>query len=448
MDVSSGRPGDTAVQPPSVTVRVTLAAAGRRVGLVLPADLPVAELVPGLARVLGTLDGRTAYGGFRLTTSDGRRLRAEAGLTDQGVRHGQVLTLVAAVDDPEPSRYDDPAEAMADTVGAATSPGPAAETLAAGVVVATSSAVGLLAALLARPGIALVVLLGVTAAVQVTAATVLSRGRGRGLPSVLLAWLGCAQAAGAGSLLAAADDVRLAGAGAALVLSGAAASAGLAVGRLLLLPPLVVGTVLLAAVAATSALPLRVGWVVTVLLATVTVAADRLPALALAASGGHASAGGRHVDEPVDPGRVRAWARAADRLVVAGTASVVGLLVVAAPYAVSIGPSGVVASVLCDLVVLLRARGQRDPARAIGGAGALLGLLATAGCVLWLQPAWRGAEAAALSVAGFGGLGHLLGARPDPLLVERLCEVARSVALVALPSAVLVASGVLAVPSR
>jgi hypothetical protein len=54
----------------------------------------------------------------------------------------------------------------------------------------------------------------------------------------------------------------------------------------------------------------------------------------------------------------------------------------------------------------------------------------------------------ALVVLGLAGLAQLLAARPDPLLVDRLCEVTRSTALVALPTTVLVASGLLPVPHR
>jgi hypothetical protein len=429
------------------TVRVTVVAGERRADLVLPAALPLAELVPGLARAVGLLDGHTAYGGFRLSTADGRRIRADAALVDQGVRDGHVLILVVAVDDPDPPRYDDEAEAMADAVERAyadTAPGaPASGRRTDVAVVCACWTAGLVAAVVAAPGRALLVLLAGAAATLLVVAVVLSRLRGRGTAAVLVAWLACAQAAGSGAVLASQGpaSTRIADAGAALVLVGAASSALLVVGRLLLLPPVVVGSVLLVAGLSARALPVRMGLVVTAALMVVTVVSEHLPAMALAAARGPTV--GRHVDEPVDLARVHAWARAADRVLLAGSASVATLLVVAAPFAVSVDLAGGLGSALCCVVVLLRARGQRDRVRAVGRAGGLLGLLATAVSVLWLQPGWRTEAAATLYLAGAASLAHLLGPRPDPLLVERLCELTRSGALVALPSTLLVASGVL-----
>jgi len=67
-------------------VRVTVTSGTRRVDLVLPGAVPVAELVPELARSVGVLDAATAYGGYRLVTQQGRELVGDAGLTIQGWR--------------------------------------------------------------------------------------------------------------------------------------------------------------------------------------------------------------------------------------------------------------------------------------------------------------------------------------------------------------------------
>ena len=69
-------------------VRVTVASGTRRVDLVLPGAVPVAELVPELARSVGLLDSGTVYGGYRVVTSDGRPLAPDSGLTLQGVEDG------------------------------------------------------------------------------------------------------------------------------------------------------------------------------------------------------------------------------------------------------------------------------------------------------------------------------------------------------------------------
>ena len=47
--------------------------------------MPVAELVPELARSVGLLDPATVYGGYRVVTADGRELAVDSGLVMQGV---------------------------------------------------------------------------------------------------------------------------------------------------------------------------------------------------------------------------------------------------------------------------------------------------------------------------------------------------------------------------
>jgi hypothetical protein len=97
-------------------VHVTVASGSRRVDLVLPGAIPVAELVPELARSVGLLDATTVYGGYRLITQDGRELATDSGLTMQGVEDGGLITVTAGVDDEPPRVYDDVVEAMADVV--------------------------------------------------------------------------------------------------------------------------------------------------------------------------------------------------------------------------------------------------------------------------------------------------------------------------------------------
>ncbi len=106
----------TSASGPSSLVRVTVASGSRRVDLVLPGAVPVAELVPELARSVGLLDGATVYGGYHLVTAEGRALAGDAGLIIQGVEDGGLITVSAGVDDPVPRVYDDVVEAMTDVV--------------------------------------------------------------------------------------------------------------------------------------------------------------------------------------------------------------------------------------------------------------------------------------------------------------------------------------------
>ena len=113
---SGGTPMSQGSSVASGLVRVTIASGSRRVDLVLPGSIPVAELVPELARSVGLLDASTVYGGYRLVTQEGRILVNNAGLTMQGIEDGGLLTVTAGVDDKAPRVYDDVVEAMADVV--------------------------------------------------------------------------------------------------------------------------------------------------------------------------------------------------------------------------------------------------------------------------------------------------------------------------------------------
>ena len=97
-------------------VRVTVTSGTRRVDLVLPGAVPVAELVPELARSVGLLDAATVYGGYRVVTAEGRPLANDSGLTLQGVEDGGVISVTAGIDDESPRVYDDVVEAMTDVV--------------------------------------------------------------------------------------------------------------------------------------------------------------------------------------------------------------------------------------------------------------------------------------------------------------------------------------------
>ncbi|MGZ4474660.1 MAG: EsaB/YukD family protein [Nocardioides sp.] len=101
---------------PAGLVRITVAAGERRIDLAVPGAVPVAELIGDLARDVGLLDATTAHRGYALTRLDGRRLAPETGLQGQGVADGSILTLTTGVEPPAPRRYDDPVEALADSV--------------------------------------------------------------------------------------------------------------------------------------------------------------------------------------------------------------------------------------------------------------------------------------------------------------------------------------------
>jgi hypothetical protein len=88
-------------------VRVTVTVEGAGTELVLAALVPLAEVVPDLARGAGLLDAATAPRGYRVLTECGRPLVADLSLAAQRVVDGDVLVVRQGLVDEPPSRYDD-----------------------------------------------------------------------------------------------------------------------------------------------------------------------------------------------------------------------------------------------------------------------------------------------------------------------------------------------------
>jgi type VII secretion integral membrane protein EccD len=85
-----------------------------RADVCLPADVPVAELVPMLMELLGTSvppDDRPVP--WRLTGAGGGVLPPDATLDELGVRDGELLRLGPAVPPPPAPVFDDPVDALA-----------------------------------------------------------------------------------------------------------------------------------------------------------------------------------------------------------------------------------------------------------------------------------------------------------------------------------------------
>src|SRR6478752_9919909 len=183
-------------------VRVTVASGSRRVDLVLPGAVPVAELVPELARSVGLLDPSTVYGGYRLVTADGRELATDAGLVSQGVEDGGLITVAAGVDDEAPRVYDDVVEAMTDIVEHDLRPwSPAAGRRTALWAAGLFMSLGAVALLIQRDSVLAGVAAVVGSAALVTGAIVLSRAQREPEAAVAVAWMGALYAAVAGLML-------------------------------------------------------------------------------------------------------------------------------------------------------------------------------------------------------------------------------------------------------
>jgi type VII secretion integral membrane protein EccD len=435
-------------------VRVTVSSGTRRVDLVLPGSVPVAELVPELARSVGLLDAATVYGGYRVVTADGRDLAPETGLITQGVEDGGLLTITAGVDEATPRVYDDIVEAMTDVVERDLQPwAPASGRRTALVAAGLLMALGAVALLIQYTSLLAGVAAAVVAVALVAGAIVLSRAQHEPEAAVAVAWMGCGYAALAGLMLVLREDPDLftypvACAGGAAMLAGFVCILGLGEGRTLVLPPVVVGATFLATGLLTKAGSFDPAVVLTTALALVVLAGSIFPWLALGVTSTKVDQLFAPADitadpSEIDPTRVGADARVAHQILVAISATVGLLLVLVAPLAVSLGLSGTLLALVSCLVVMLRTRQYRTGQEVLVGLGSgIAGLLSIAVSLLWMHPDWRPTVAVTLAATGAVLLALTLVPGTPSLRRGRLGDLAETICLLALLPLVVLATGI------
>jgi type VII secretion integral membrane protein EccD len=93
--------------------RVTLVAPDCRVDVVLPEEVPLAELYPEILRLSGQVQADGAATGFHLMRLDGTVLDGSTGLHAQGVRDGELLRFTPLADSLPPPVYDDVSDSIA-----------------------------------------------------------------------------------------------------------------------------------------------------------------------------------------------------------------------------------------------------------------------------------------------------------------------------------------------
>jgi type VII secretion integral membrane protein EccD len=239
--------------------RITIRAPRRRLDLSVPAQVPLAELLPDVvARAGEAAAADRPAGGWMLRRGDGASLIGDASLAHQGVRDGDVLYLVPRqMAWPEP-QYDDVIEEIAE--GARQHGqlwGSAATRAFALAGVGLVLVAGLVALLTSdAPGLAGAVAV-VAALVLLGSGALVSRALGDG-PAGSVAGGGAALYAAAGAILLAAGDQgadQLLVAGSALVLTSIVGAVAVGYGLRLFTAGVVSG--LLAAVGAVIAYPLK-----------------------------------------------------------------------------------------------------------------------------------------------------------------------------------------------
>jgi type VII secretion integral membrane protein EccD len=434
-------------------VKVTVTSGTRRVDLVLPAAVPVAELLPELVRSVGLLDGSTVYGGYRLVTQEGRELAPDASLTMQGVEDGVVLTVAAGVDEPAPRVYDDVVEAMTDIVERDLKPWQPANGRRTALA-AASLLLGLGAvALLIQGGSVAATAAVLVAAALVTGSIVLSRAQGEPEAAVPVAWMGAAYGAVGGLLFAPEGELLalpVACAGAGALVAGLVCLVGLGEGRTLVIPPVVVGALFLATGLFMRAASFDPAVVLTTALVLIVIAGSVFPWLALGATGTKVDQLFTVADitadaDEIDAAEVGADARVAHEILVATSGTVGLLLLLIAPLAVALGLFGTLVALMCCVVVMLRTRQYRVGSEVLVGLGAgVAGLATVAVSVLWLHPEWRPATAVTLAATGAVLLAVTLLPSTPSVRRGRLGDVAETVALVSLPPLMILATGVFA----
>jgi type VII secretion integral membrane protein EccD len=412
-------------------VRVSVSSGARRVDLVLPGSVPVAELVPELARSVGLLDAATVYGGYRVVTASGHELSGESGLIVQGVEDGGLLTVTAGVDQPPPRIYDDIVEAMTDVVERDLEPwSPASGRRTALSAAGLLMALGAVALFIKHDSL----LAGIAAGVAV-------------------AWMGAGYAATGPLMLALRDGQPLFGAalacaGAGALVAGLVCVVGLGEGRVLTIPPAVVGAIALATGLVLHRFDVDAAVLLATTLVLVVLAGSVFPWLALGVTGTNVDQLFTQADitadpDEIDPDRVGTDARVAHQILVATSATVGILLVLVAPLAVSLGLSGTLLAVDACLVVMLRTRQYRTGTEVLVGlTSGILGLASVALSLLWLHDEWRPTAAVALAATGAVLLAFTLLPGVPSLRRGRLGDIAETVCLLGLLPLLVLAAGI------
>lgn len=434
-------------------IRVTVTSGTRRVDLVLPGAVPVAELVPELARSVGLLDAATVAGGYRLATTEGRLLAGDSGLTLQGVEDGTVITVTAGIDDEAPRVYDDVVEAMTDVVERDLKPWePAAGRRTALSAAGMFMALGAIALLIQSDSTLAATAAAVVAGALVTGAIVLSRAQAEAEAAVAVGWIGCAYAAVAGLMLAPRDSgvddlgalvtefgLVVACAGAGALIAAVVCLIGLDEGRTLIVPPGVVGAIFLFTGLLMDNTDFDPGVVLAITLTLVVMAGSIFPWLALGMTGTKVDQLFSPADITADPDeidrrRVARDARVAHEILIAISGTVGLMLVLIAPIAVGLNIFGTILVVMASLVVMLRTRQYRTGAEVLVGlVSGILGLAVVAVTLLITHDEWRPTTAVVLAAAGGVLLAVTLLPATPSVRRGRLGDVVETIALLSLP---------------
>ncbi len=435
-------------------IRVTVTAGDRTLDLVLPSRLPLAEIVPEVAGLIGSLDAYEAYGGYALVGSDGRALDLDASFLAQGVHDGQVLTLVTGAEAEDKKVYDDVVEAVADSV----------EGLGAGWTAQNSRAttLGLSALLLGlgaaalflqrQGGFVVTVVAGVASLLLLLAGAVFARVR-VDVAAAVVVLIGSAVYAVVAALSAVSGDVRklpLVVAGVALAVVGGLSMALLRDHAWAFLPGVVVGLAAAATGGVLLASTFDPNKVVAIVVVVAVVLGSLIPWFALSSSRTMVTPMQSESEilaepAPIDPDRVQRGIDLAHDLVLGLSLSVAIIVVLSAPSVVALGWAGLGIIWAAGVVQMMRTRQfllARDVV--VGLLGGALGIVAGTVTALLQHPAWGVVIGPVVGVAAAAVLVSL--ALPDKATVRkgRILDLCEALALFALVPLLVIALGLIA----
>lgn len=434
-------------------IRLSVTAGSRRADLGLPGGVPVAELVPELARELGALDLESASRGFRLVRHDGIAVDADRSLAAQGVEDGFVLSLEQAGEPLEVRVYDDVVEAVSDLVESEFAPWTpvhsARSALGAAVVLFLAGAFALFVA--RDQGPLVVGMAAATSLLLVVAAVVLSRTRGQALPATALHLVAVVYAAVGGFAVTTEGSAwgrPLAFAGVGALVVAAVAAALERTHRVHLLGAAVVG----AALAVVGALVGFVGWpvgsVCAVAFAVAVVVGNLLPWIALSSTRLSANPPRTEAeifaDAPdVDARAVRRQVLGGHELLVVSGVAVAAVTLLTAPQVVATGLGGTALVTAGFAAVLLRTRHSRTRVTVLlSMVGGVLGLVVGAVSAALTHPEWRPAVGIVLAASAAVVVALALIAPRSRVRLGRLADALDGICLVAVVPLALVAVGV------
>ncbi len=435
-------------------VRVSVASGDRVSDLVLPSRLPIAEILPDVASIVGALDPYEVHGGFTLVQPDGRRLDPDTSLLAQGVHDGALLSLVAGADLAPVKVYDDLVEAVADAVETGgTGWGPAEARAGMLATAASLLAVGALVVALRRDSGPLVPAMGAAATVLLLlAGAVFARARhDRAAATVVLG--GAAAYAVVTALAATPGEVTrlpLLVAGTALAVVGGIATLVLPDRGWTFVPCFVlgfagigIGAVLQMAPQLTAARVLAVILVVTLLVGSLVpwfaLSAVRALPAPLASEN-------EILADPaeIDPERVAREVTLAHEVVLGLSVSVAILVVLSAPAIAGLGWAGLGLVWVAGLAQVLRTRQFMRASDVlvglVGGAAAVL--TGTVAGVL-THPEWGPVVAGVVAAAAVGVLAVLATPAGSSVRSGRLLDLAEGLVLFAAIPLLVVAVGLL-----